>query len=237
MGLAAGESGLVAVGTDGVSFPNPESSAAVWTSQDGVSWIRVQGRALRGQGEQAINGVAFGETGFVAAGWEFTGDPSALTFNRDAAVWTSPDGESWERVADPEGVFGGPSHEVVVDDRGRGSERFVVPSFQGMWDVAAGGPGFVAVGVDDLVGRDDETRRGPTQLGPPRHRTPTDPPPPPNRQLLPTTPRNRQNQQRSTPLYQTRPRPLLLPTPPRNTNPPLDNIEASGCRLRPRTVC
>ena len=70
-------------------------------------------------------------------------------------------------------------------------------------------------------------RRPPTQLGPPRHRTPTDPPPPPNRQLLPTTPPNRQNQQRSTPLYQTRPRPLLLPTPPRNTNPPLDNIEAS----------
>ena len=70
-------------------------------------------------------------------------------------------------------------------------------------------------------------RRPPTQLGPPRHRTPTDPPPPPNRQLLPTTPRNRQNQQRSTPLHQTRPRPLLLPTPPRNTNPPPDNIEAS----------
>ena len=69
----------------------------------------------------------------------------------------------------------------------------------------------------------------PTQLA---VNTPTgsraDPPPPPNRQLLPTTPPNRQNQQRSTPLYQTRPRPLLLPTPPRNTNPPLDNIEASG---------
>ena len=71
------------------------------------------------------------------------------------------------------------------------------------------------------AGHPQPRRRPPTQLGPPRHRTPTDPPPPPNRQLLPTTPPNRQNQQRSTPLYQTRPRPLLLPTPPRIPTHPL----------------
>ena len=149
MGLAAGASGLVAVGTDGRADPSfPETNAAVWTSPDGVSWTRVPDRALLGPGGQGINGVAFGETGFVAAGWHTTGDQSALTFNEDAAVWASPDGESWERVADPEGVFGGPPNEVQF-----GVDPQLVPTGQSMNDVVNGGPGFVAVGDDEVDGR------------------------------------------------------------------------------------
>ena len=92
-------------------------------------------------------GVAFGETGFVAAGWEYTGDVSERTDDIDAAVWTSSDGESWERVVDAEGVFAGPPIQGtasgdVVDPGNR-------PSLQWMRAVVAGGPGFVAVGEDD----------------------------------------------------------------------------------------
>ena len=47
----------------------------------------------------------------------------------DAAVWTSPDGFTWSRVVDQEGL----------------SEH----GFQMMMSVTAGGPGLVAVGVDE----------------------------------------------------------------------------------------
>ena len=157
VGLAAGEPGLVAVGTDGVGTDGvfPETDAAVWISPDGVSWTRARDFDLRGQGSLAISGVALGETGFVAVGFQFTGDPISDNPDNDldAAVWTSPAGQSWERVVDPEGVLGGPPHEVVRD-----GERLVVPSWQVMRDVVVGGPGFVAVGGDNFAGSDDEAR-------------------------------------------------------------------------------
>lgn len=50
-----------------------------------------------------------------------------------AAVWTSPDGQQWQRVAHNEETFGSDGH-------------------QQMSSVAAGGPGLVAVGAEDENG-------------------------------------------------------------------------------------
>src|SRR6266540_2017903 len=70
-------------------------------------------------------------------------------------------------------------------------------------------------------------RRPPTQLGAARRRPRTNPPPRRDHRLLPAATRIGQDDQGSTPLRQTRPRPLLLPTAARDADARLDNIEAS----------
>jgi Transposase IS116/IS110/IS902 family len=69
-------------------------------------------------------------------------------------------------------------------------------------------------------------RRPATQLGPTRHRPRPHPASPRNDRLLPTAPGQRQNSPGSTSLRQTRARPPLLRTPPRQTRARLDTIEA-----------
>ena len=56
-----------------------------------------------------MSGVAPGETGFVAAGWEYTGDGSENDI--DAAVWTSPDGVTWTLVSEDQSMF----ENVAID--------------------------------------------------------------------------------------------------------------------------
>ena len=75
-------------------------------------------------------GVAVGGPGVVAVG----GDSSGGETDANAAVWISPDGVAWTRVADDGAIFGG-------------------ASYQEMWGVGADGPGVVAVGYD-ASGRD-----------------------------------------------------------------------------------
>jgi hypothetical protein len=72
-------------------------------------------------------GVAVGGQGLVAVGVDGSGG------DRDAAVWTSPDGFAWTRVSGDEAVFGGAGD-------------------QEMMSVAVGGPGLVAVGSDGSGG-------------------------------------------------------------------------------------
>jgi hypothetical protein len=116
--VTAGGSGLVAVGSAG-------SDAAVWTSPDGITWSRVphDEAVFGGEGSSTMRGVTAGGPGLVAVG-------SAGSTDRDAAVWTSPDGITWSRVPHDEAAFGG-----------AGTQR--------MNSVAAAGPGFVAVGFDE----------------------------------------------------------------------------------------
>ena len=140
-GLARGETRLVAVGTDG--DPPEVGDAGVWTSSDGLSWTRVRDRELGGPGFQGMLAVAAGPAGFVAVGITIDDEVSL-----DAAVWTSPDGERWQRGVAGDDVFGGPPYE-----EGRGfalDEPSVVgePSLQYMSGLVVGGPGFVAVGGD-----------------------------------------------------------------------------------------
>jgi len=96
--VAAGQSGLVAVGREG-DFPpslGSVSSAAVWTSLDGITWKRVNLDNETLGTVESISTIAASTTGFVAAG------PSLSAWNADASpitIWTSPDGISWQAVA------------------------------------------------------------------------------------------------------------------------------------------
>jgi len=126
-GVAAGGSGLVAVGAVGQSGTVLTSiDAAVWTSVDGVAWHRVTGQqgVLGGVGAQGMIDVVAGGPGYVAIGFDNPGDEP---WSGDAAVWTSRDGTAWERVTDEAGAFGGSGDRQ-------------------MRAVAVGGPGLVAVG-------------------------------------------------------------------------------------------
>lgn len=120
--MTGGGPGLVAVGSD---FGGTDSNAAVWISPDGLAWSRVphDEAVFGGPGSQSMAAVVAGGPGVVAVGSDDAGG------DRDAAVWTSPDGVVWSRVPHDEAVFGG------AED-------------QKMTSVAAGGPGLVAVGVD-----------------------------------------------------------------------------------------
>jgi hypothetical protein len=118
--VAVGGPGLVAVGYDGAVN---RYDAAVWTSADGLTWVRVpQDEVVFGGSDvQGMNAVTAGDAGVVAVGYTHT--RSGL----DAVVWVSADGLAWARVPHDGAVFGG-------------------LSAQEMSGVVAGGPGLVAVG-------------------------------------------------------------------------------------------
>jgi len=102
--------------------------AAVWTSQDGEEWTRIEDVSVPGDPELVgMNSVIAGGPGFVAVGtiWNWTGveDQSA-----EPVVWTSQDGEEWTRIEDVS----------VPGDA----------ELAGMNSVIAGGPGLIAVGWD-----------------------------------------------------------------------------------------
>ncbi len=108
------------------------SSAAVWTSPDGLTWTAVpDDEAVFADGY--MSSVTPGGPGLVAVGQ--VGRPDSTV----AAVWTSPDGLVWTRVPHDDAVFGG--------EDGHAS----------MSSVTTGGPGLVAVGSD---APDVQTTRG-----------------------------------------------------------------------------
>ena len=76
--------------------------------------------------------VTVGGPGLVAVGMD-----RSVGEEWDAAVWTSPDGITWERVAHDEAVFGGARRQV-------------------MNSVTVGGPGLVAVGSEVSIGADGD---------------------------------------------------------------------------------
>ena len=123
--VTAGGPGLVAVGSNG-GF-----RAVVWTSPDGITWSRVpyDESVFGGEGLPVMNSVTAGGPGLVAVGSDQPFDSP----NRNAAVWTSPDGITWSRVPHDEPIFGGEGGYVMVS-------------------VTAGGPGLVAVGSDSGLG-------------------------------------------------------------------------------------
>lgn len=139
--VADGERGLVAVGGPGV-----------WTSSDGIEWMRVPSDQFGGE---SVTSVVAGGPGWVAVG---------------EGAWTSVDGISWTRVYDADGleirsvVVGGPGLVAVgegssvwtsVDGIAWSRSPHDSASFGGASDgdlhlahVAVGGPGLVAVGAD-----------------------------------------------------------------------------------------
>jgi hypothetical protein len=162
--VTVGGPGLVAVGQAGSAV----AQAAVWTSVDGITWLRVPGHEAIFRGA-AMSGVTAGGRGLVAVGGADDG----------AAVWTSVDGLTWSRVPHDEAVFGEAHITSVTAGRlglvavgwdghphGEESNAVVWTSVDGltwsrvahdesifgevtgawMWSVAIGGPGLVAVG-------------------------------------------------------------------------------------------
>ena len=129
--VSQGGPGLVAVGWDG---SDGDFDAAVWTSVDGVTWNRIphDESVFGGAEDQVMRIVIEGGPGLVAV----AGDESRGDF--DAAVWTSVDGVAWSRVPHDEAVFGG-------------------AGFQEILNVTVGGPGLVAVGLDESGGDRDAT--------------------------------------------------------------------------------
>ena len=107
----------------GIDNSGGDRDAAVWTSPDGITWSRVphDEAVFGGEAEQVMTSVTAGGPGLVAVGIDNSGG------DRDAAVWTSPDGIAWSRVPHDEAVFGGEAEQVMTS-------------------VTAGGPGLVAVG-------------------------------------------------------------------------------------------
>jgi len=91
--VVAGGPGLVAVGWDGSEEPH----AVVWTSTDGLTWVRVPDNESV-FGNSGMYSVAAGGPGLVAVG----ADP----LRQHAAVWASTDGTTWARVPDSEAISG-----------------------------------------------------------------------------------------------------------------------------------
>jgi hypothetical protein len=111
--VTAGGPGLVAVGSQ---WSFGASTAAVWTSPDGITWSRVS------HNETVFAGAVMGSV--IAAGPGLVAVGSA---GSDAAVWASPDGTTWSRAPHDEAIFGGEAN-------------------YGISSVTAAGPGLVAVG-------------------------------------------------------------------------------------------
>jgi hypothetical protein len=119
-----GGPGLVAVG-DGCAAGDKRCHAAVWTSIDGLNWDRVPDDPVFDVGVWSngrrgeMTDVIAGGPGLIAVGRLHS------AASREAVVWTSPDGVTWNRDAD-EAAFARGTIEAVT----------------------AGGPGFVAVGSE-----------------------------------------------------------------------------------------
>lgn len=90
-----------AVVVGSATSPAGDRDGRIWTSTEGAFWgpVDLDPSVLGGPGDQEITAVAAGRLGFVAGGVERQGDHVV------PAVWTSPDGLAWSRVA---AATGGP---------------------------------------------------------------------------------------------------------------------------------
>lgn len=120
----AGESGYVAVGgtvgcSDPVS-PNCLLDAAVWVSDDGVTWERVESDSFRGEavrvtshgtpldGDQYMSDVAWLPAGYVAVGNAPVIDPDRPSgYLERPGIWVSADGRQWDLLPHDEELFSG----------------------------------------------------------------------------------------------------------------------------------
>ncbi len=139
--VVSGPDGLVAAGGDILGRPGEDNDAAVWTSPDGLVWTRVADSDFARDRAQQISALTVGANEVIAVGYD-TGPIG----NRLPAVWLSPDGTSWVRVADP---------------------GLTEPGHRWMSGIAAGDTAVVAVGTDGTRNAGDPAvwllgpRRGP----------------------------------------------------------------------------
>lgn len=115
---------LVKTGTGFVAIGgNSKRDLVAWTSSDGLAWNRIPIEVDLGDaGKVTISSMTAGTSGLVAVGWTTSVDHPELIEGLFAI--RSTDGSAWQR-ADTTDLLPG-----------------------GMKDVTAGGPGYVAVGID-----------------------------------------------------------------------------------------
>jgi hypothetical protein len=126
VGVTSTTTGLVAVG---YAETGPDRVAAVWTSADGATWARLAHvpEVFGSSGFTSMSAVTAGGPGLVAVGRQRITDDI-----ESGAIWTSPDGVTWARVAADPTVVGGATTSVLLDA------------------VTAAGPGLVAGGIERI---------------------------------------------------------------------------------------
>jgi hypothetical protein len=133
--ITYGNSHYVAVGDvrdqGDESYTNPR--AAVWTSSNGLTWTRLPENddVFNGPWHQEMSDIAFGPAGFVAVG-STEGDDGMSSVG---AIWQSPDGFTWTRIAHDDNLFG----EHTPDE------------WLGVSDVVHGNNGYVAIGSEGIL--------------------------------------------------------------------------------------
>src|SRR3954470_3460132 len=139
-----------------------ENDAAIWHSADGRTWNLVLGQedALGGPGEQQINGLSpLKGAGFIVVGSDTSSG------SEDAAVWLSPDGNTWNKV--PSAPLGGPGKQSMnrvsststnVGLLGVGSTTDTDDGTQdgAIWSSTAGGNNWTLQPVGELGGPGDQ---------------------------------------------------------------------------------
>lgn len=162
-GVVEGGPGLIKVGLW-------DCRGTIWVSASGLEWERVAHDERAG-----VELVTSGGPGFIALGPRHVveGHPGVCGYTLgEYLVWVSDDGESWTLVDDSpfdpadeiQDVTDGPAglvavgigwdsgHNVWVSGDGLSWEAHAVTEVVGFVAVEAGGPGYVAVGIDDLSG-------------------------------------------------------------------------------------
>jgi hypothetical protein len=112
----------------------PEPPPAPTVSQAPITLRRIEDTDTTRFQDSPIQAIIAGGPGFIAVGSEQAEAPDG-SFANDAAVWVSPDGETWERIDSP--VFG-----AGTDDPGDEMGT------QWMSDAATDGDRIVAVGYE-----------------------------------------------------------------------------------------
>jgi hypothetical protein len=132
------------------------ADAASWSSTDGATWTR----STSDLGVGVINAVVRGPSGYLAVGSTGPNIPAWPGLANDE-VWTSADGATWTLVAGAGARFGGDIATTLVAT----SSGWLTGNAGGIWQsvdgttwlqvndtniqqLVAGGPGFVARGVD-----------------------------------------------------------------------------------------
>jgi hypothetical protein len=110
--VTAGGPGLVAVGEDDATYGDPRP--AVWLSEDGLTWDRLDPAAIQGVADDppggarctgaaaVMNDVTAGGPGLIAVG---TVEGGACPYSLPA-VWVSSDGSTWDQILLDSGVTG-----------------------------------------------------------------------------------------------------------------------------------
>jgi hypothetical protein len=153
LGLEGGITAAVPGGDGllGVGGPGADRGSGIWTSADGLVW-RVVDPVRAGR---SLTDIVAGGSGFVALS------------SSPAGVWLSPDGITWtEAPLDPDFADSQPGQlaaaggvmvavgfgQPLVSDDGITWQKVQLPGAGGtLYDVTAGGPGFLAVGSRSLV--------------------------------------------------------------------------------------